>query len=201
MVNWLKRNRFFARCGAVLAIAAAVAGCDRNAAEMAQLKADNEHLRTELANLRRKMAGGGDAEPATGKPDLTLPINDLWTQRFEDNEFRARQRLSDKALRVTGLLDGVSGETVSLYGVGKARNVRMNVNLERSYAANIQNGLAALEKGVTITVQGKFIYDRMELSDATIVNQTTGAPLTTDQLQAFGQPAPPEAPAPTAGNP
>ena len=88
----------------------------------------------------------------------------------------------------------MSGESLTIYGVGKSRNVRMTVNLERSHAAKIQDGLAALEKGVTLTVQGKFGFDRMELLEATIVDNTSGTPMTTEQLQALGQIAPGDPP-------
>ena len=174
----------------MLVLTFAVGGCDRNAAELAALKADNDRLRAEIANLRQQAGGVKKAETVPGKPDMILGFNDLYQQRFDDNEFRARQRLSGKTLRVTGLMDGMSGESLTIYGVGKSRNVRMTVNLERSHAARIQDGLAALEKGVTLTVQGKFGFDRMELLEATIVENTSGNPMTTEQLQSLGQVAP-----------
>lgn len=189
--------KMVARGVVALSLASAVTGCDRNAAEHASLKADNERLRAEIANLRRKASGVKDPESAAGKPDQTLGVGELWTQRFEDNEFRARQRLSDKMLRITGILDGISGGNVLLDGVGKTRAVQISVNLEKGYAARIQDGLEALEKGVTITVQGKLLYDRMELNDATFVDKETGAVLNTEQLQALGTnglPAPPPLP-------
>ena len=161
-----------------------LAGCDRNAAELATLKAEKERLKTELAKLQQ---GAKEPGAAMGKPDLTLALNELWTQRFDDNGFRARQRLADKVMRVTGTLDEVASERISLHEPGQTQNVRMTVNLEKQYAARVQQGLGALEKGATLTVQGKFSYDRMELSDATILDKTSGAPMTTEQLQAFVQ--------------
>lgn len=188
--------KMITRAVVALSLASAVTGCDRNAAELVSLKADNERLRAEIANLRRKASGAKDPESAAGKPDQILSVSDLWTQRFEDHEFRARQRLSDKTLRITGILDGISGGNVLLYGVGKSRNVQVSVNLEKGYAARIEDGLDALEKGVTITVQGKLLYDRMELNDATIVDKATGAVLNTEQLQAYGQVGPNGLPVP-----
>ena len=186
-MNIPKVSQLVARGALLFSMAFALPGCNRNAAELASLKADNERLRTEIANLRRKVGGGSEGETTPGKADQVLGINDLWAQRFEDNGFRARQRLTDKTLRVTGVLDAISGESLSIYGVGNSRNAQMNVNLGKNYAARIQRGLAALEKGITITVQGKFMYDRMELNEAVIVDKATGVPLSEEQLEAFGQ--------------
>lgn len=194
MLNPTPRQRSFLGL-TTLALVFAAGGCDRKAGELAALKADNEHLRAELAHLREQAEGGKKTEAAPGKPDMILNFNDLYRQRFDDNEFRARQRLSGKTLRVTGIMDGMSGESLTLYGVGKSRNVRMTVNLERSHAAKIQDGLAALEKGVTLTVEGKFGFDRMELLEAAIVDSTSGTPMTTEQLQSLGQVAPADPPA------
>ena len=187
MVNCPTARQIVLRSALALLLASVLSGCDRNAVEMASLKADNDHLRAEIANMRRKASGAKDPEAVAGKPDQILGINELWTQRFEDNEFRARQRLTDKTLRVTGILDGISGGNLVLYGVGKSRNVQISVNLERGYANRIQDGLATLEKGVTITVQGKLMYERMELNEATVVDKTTGVVLMSEQIQAFGQ--------------
>ena len=84
------------------------------------------------------------------------------------------------------MLDDISSENLGIYGVEKSRNVRVTAHLEKGYAAQIREGLGSLEEGMTITVQGKFLYDRMELEDATIVDKATGAVLTGDQLKAFG---------------
>ena len=171
---------------AVLAAAFALSGCDQGAAEIAALKEENEHLRSELAQLRNKANGVKEAETPTGKADLTLGINELWTQRFEGNEFRAKQRLSDKTIRVTGLVDSISGNTVLLYGTGSAaRSVRMSVNLSSAYAAKIQDGLAELEKGLTVTMQGKLAYERMGLDESVFVDKATGKTLFDAEVRAL----------------
>ncbi len=191
------RIQFVFRCLAAMALLPVLAGCDRHAAELATLKSENERLKTELAKLRQGSDGAKEPGAAAGKPDLTLTLIELWTQRFEENEFRAQQRLAGKLMRVTGTLDEVASDRLSLHEPGQARNVRMTINLEKQYAARVQQGLGALEKGAMLTVQGKFSYDRMELSDATIVDKTSGAPMTTQQLQAFvqlGSGAPPPPP-------
>ena len=200
MVNVSVPFQIAFRVFVALSVGSIVTGCDRNAAELASLKADNERLRAELANLRRKGGGEKDSESAAGKPEQILDVNELWSQRFEEGGFRARQKLSDKALRVTGILDGVSQDSLSIYGVGVARN-SLTVSLDKNYAARIQTGLAALEKGVTITVQGKFLFDRYELKDAVVVDKVSGTPLTTKELQEFAPAAPPPAPgtSPSAG--
>jgi hypothetical protein len=181
---------------AAAALASFLQGCDRSAAELATLKVENERLRKEIVNLRQNANGAKEPGASAGKPDMILEINELWKQRFEDNEFRAKQRLSDKTLRVTGILDAISSDSMSIYGLGKSRNVRMGVALEKLYAAKVQDGIAALEKGVSVTVQGKFAYDRMELTDATIVDKASGNPMTAEQLQAFGQIGPDGTPPP-----
>ena len=194
MVNPSFRFQIAFRAFVALSAGALVTGCDRNAAELASLKTDNERLRAELANLRRKGGGEKDSESAAGKPEQILEVDELWSQRFEGG-FRARQRLSDKTLRVTGILDAISQDSLSIYGVGVSRNSQLTVTLEKNYAARIQTGLAALEKGATITVQGKFLFDRMELKEAMVVDKVSGVPLTTKDLQEFLPAGPVAAPA------
>ena len=181
---------------AVVALAFVLTGCNKHAAEIALLKEDNERLRVEIANLRRNGLGGTEPEVNSGKPDLILGMTELWKQRFEDNEFRAKQRLAGKTLRVTGVLDEISTESVSIYGVGKARNMRMVVIFDRGFATQAAEGMGALERGVTVTVQGKFAYDRMELNGAKIVDKTSGEPMTAGQLKQFGLVGPDGVPAP-----
>ena len=177
---------FSAACVAAVSLS----GCDQHAAEIAILKADNEHLRAELAQLRSK-ANGKDPEADNGKPDLTLSINDLWTQRFSDSVFRSKQRLSGKLIRVTGYLDNVSADSVALYGIGKSsRGVRMNVNLNGAYAAKIAEGLGELQKGTELTMQGKFAYERMVLDDSVFVNKETGKTLTDPEIRALAEAGP-----------
>ena len=164
-----------------------LSACDPHEAEIAALKADNEHLREELAQLRGKASRGKEAETDSGKPDLTLAITELWSQRFEDSEFRSKQRLSGKTIRVTGLVDNVKGGSVALYGVGKtSRSVKMSVNLSTAYAARIHVGLAELQKGITVTVQGKFAYERMGLDESVFVDTVTGKALSDAEIRVLG---------------
>ena len=184
----MKSSRSVIGCAAACAVAVSLCACDRNAAELAALKADNEHLRAELAQLRSKAHGAKEAETDPAKADLILTINELWSQRFEDSEFRSKQRLSGKIIRVTGFVDNVTSGSVALYGTGKAsRSVRMSVNLNSGYAAKIQEGLAELGKGITITVQGKFAYDRMGLDDSAFVDKATGKSLSDKEMRVLGQ--------------
>ena len=176
------------RCTAAAVLVFTLPGCDRSAAQIAVLKAENERLKAELAQLRPKPNGSKEGENQPGKADLILDISELWSQRFEDNEFRAKQRLSGKTIRVTGLVDGVNGQTISMFGVGKvSRSVRMSANLESTHAAKIQEGLASLEKGATVTVQGKFAFDRMGLDDSTFADKETGRTLTPAEILTLAQ--------------
>lgn len=190
-------SRFPRSCSAV-ALLFILGGCDRNASEVSTLRAENDRLRAELAQLRRKPGGAKESESQPGKPDMILGINELWTQRFEDNEFRAKQRLTDKIIRVTGLVDGVSGGTISLFGAGKSgRSVRMGVRLDPAYADRIQGGLASLEKGSSVTVQGKFAFERMGLEESTFVDKATGKTLSPEEMLALAQAGAVKSPSPS----
>ena len=90
-------------------------------------------------------------------------------------------------IRITGLVDSISGNTVLLYGAGNsARSVRIGVNLSSAYAAKIQEGLAELEKGLTVTMQGKFAYDRMSLDESVFVDKATGKTLFDPEIRLLG---------------
>ncbi len=187
----MKNSRSVIGCAAVCVVAISLCGCDLHEAEIAALKADNEHLREELAQLRGKSGGTKEAGADSGKPDLILAIGELWSQRFEDSEFRSKQRLSGKTMRVTGLVENVTGGSVALYGTGKtSRSVRMSVNLSSAYAAKIQEGLAELQKGITVTVQGKFAYERMGLDESVFVNKDTGKTLSDAEIRVLGMSGP-----------
>ena len=195
----MKSSRSVIGCAAVCVAAISLCGCDQNAAELAALKADNAHLREELAQLRGKASGGKETDPDSGKPDLTLTVGELWSQRFEDSEFRSKQRLSGKTMRVTGLVENVMGGSVALYGAGKtSRSVKMSVNLNSAYAAKIQVGLAELQKGITVTVQGKFAYERMGLDESVFVDKGTGKTLSDAEIRVLGMSGP-DTPLPVPG--
>ena len=200
MVFTMKFPRLVLRCSAAAILLFALPGCERRTPEEAALKAENEKLKAKLAQPRGTPGGAKEAGSHPGKADLVLDINELWNQRFGDNDFRAKQRLSGKTIRVTGLFDGVSRETVSLYGSAKiSLNVRLNAHLENTHASKLQDALASFEKGAAVTLQGKFAFDRMGLDDAIFVNKATGATLTPAEVlalanQGVGGPAPAEKP-------
>jgi hypothetical protein len=188
---------------------AALPGCRRTEAEYQKLAAENEYLRGEVERLnKRDFTEKGDpkaASPNGDGPDLTLTVVDLFSQRFDDNEFRAKQRLANKVIRLSGGVDAVSADGIGIAGVSKRfGNVRIGVNLTSGYAMRIRDGLAALERGTIVTVQGKFLYDRMTLSDALFVDASTGRALYSDDLLALAagtpiaRPATTPKPAPTA---
>ena len=183
----MKSFRSVTGCVAACIAAISLCACDPHEAEIAALKADNAHLREELAQLKGKSGGGKEPGTESGKPDLILAITELWSQRFEDSEFRSKQRLSGKMIRVTGLVDNVTGGSVALYGTGKtSRSVKMSVNLNSAYAAKIQVGLAELQKGITVTVQGKFTYERMGLDESVFVDKDTGKTLSDAEIRVLG---------------
>ncbi len=165
-----------------------LSGCRRSEAEYQKLLVENEHLKAQLASLSAAASGTGQGSSQPGEPDLKLEIDELWAQRFDDNDYRAKQRLLKKTLRVTGLVENVTDSSITIYGRNKQfGSVRMNVNLDAAHALRIRNGLATLEKGVTITAQGNFLYDRMWLDNAFLVDKDSGKPLTTDDLGMISQ--------------
>lgn len=176
---------------AAIALAWLVVGsaCRRTEAEYQKLVSENAYLRAEVERLSRRGLEEKAEEKeghTVGKPDLEATIVDLWGQRFDDNEFRARQRLSGKMIRLTGSVDGVSAESVTLAGESKRfGNVRITAYLSPGYAARIRDGLAALERGTVATVQGKLTYERMILIDAMFVEQVSGRTLYSDDLLAL----------------
>lgn len=171
------------------AVLSGATGCRRTEAEYQKLVQENAHLRSEIERLSRKTVEEKAEEKAglvLGEPDLASTIVDIWSQRFDDNEFRSRQRLSDKIIRVTGAVDGVAADSISLAGASKRfGNVRMGVHLASGYALRIRDGLSALERGSTVTVQGRFNYERMILSEAMFVEQVSGRALYSDDLLAL----------------
>ncbi len=203
-----------------VALSIALCGCRRTEAEYQKLVQENAYLRTEIERLNRRGVEEKAEEKggaAVGDPDLAVTIVDLWSQRFDDNEFRSRQRLSGKTIRLTGAVDSVAADKVGLAGESKRfGNIHVGVNLASGYAIRIRDGLAALERGAIVTVQGKFNYERMILTEATFVHQVGGRILYADDLLALSagvpvtgilRPAPaspapkPPAPSPPASPP
>ena len=118
--------------------------------------------------------------------DLDLTIAELWAQRFEDNQFRAKQRLDQKQIRVTGTLDSVSDRTVTLFGTGaRFGSISLLAQLDDAYIKQVMEGLAALQKGLEVTVQGRFLCDKMWLQDAAIIDRKTGKRLAAKELMAL----------------
>ena len=177
----------------ILALAGC-SGCRRTETEYQKLVAENQYLKSEVERLNRR---GADekAPPQAGDtggtaPDLDITLVDLWSQRFDDNNFRAKQRLSNKIIRLTGNVDAVAADAVALAGDSKTfGHVKIGISLTSGYAIRIKDGLAALERGTTVTVQGKFLYDRMNLTEALFVDQKTGRALYSDDLLALNGPS------------
>lgn len=193
-----------------IALLATACGCRRTEAEYQKLVEENTFLRAEIERLKRRGAEEKAEEKqgtVLGEPDLALTLLDLWSQRFDDNEFRARQRLSGKVIRLTGAVDAVSADSIQLAAESKRfGGVRMGVNISPGYALRIDKGLAALERGTIVTVQGRFNYERMILTEAMFVDQVGGRTLYSDDLLALsaGVPlsgavrVPPASPAPAS---
>jgi hypothetical protein len=169
---------------AVVAWFTLLSGCGRKENEYQKLLHENEQLKAEVEKGKQaspdSKAGKGDtATPA----DLDADINALWTQRFDDNEFRSRQRLADKTIRLTGTVDSVTESSISMIGDSKRfGSVRMTVNFNPSYASKSRAGLASLERGLEVTVQGKFVYERTSLIEATFVDRKSGKMLSSADI-------------------
>ena len=161
------------------------AACDRQTAEIQRLTDENTRLKTELERLRNPSETGSSAAPGA-TPDFDLTMAELWTQRFEDSDTRARKRLADKLVRVTGRIESVRDDKVSITGTSRsAGSVRMSARLNSAYANRVEVGLASLEKGAAVTVQGRLDFDRMALNDAQFVDRTTGKALLSEDLAAL----------------
>lgn len=157
-------------------------GCSRESAELRELRAENDRLKTALLDAQRTAAGLHDGSD-TPVAHLDLSIAELWSERFEDNQFRSRHRLDQKQIRVTGLVDKVSERGVSIFADGtRFGSVTLLAQLDEEYVRQAEEGLAALRKGTEITVQGRFIYDKMGLQEAAIVSRKTGWRLTAKDL-------------------
>jgi hypothetical protein len=195
--NFVRKTRLIPRAAAILALAA-LSGCGRSEAEYQKLLVENQQLKAELEKSSR-LGGGkgaGEAGARADAPDLDLAINELLAQRFDDTEFRARNRLADKIIRVTGSVESVLATSVILYGTSKRfGTARLTINLNGPYAGRVKAGLVSLEKGAAVTVQGRFVYDRMWLNDAVFVDKATGRTLFSDELSAL-VPPPDAAPLP-----
>jgi hypothetical protein len=189
------RHPFFPSIVAVVALGFAVGGCGRTDAEYQQLLAENARLRAELAKALNPGADKDKIDPQSAAADLILTMDELWPQRFEDLPFRAEQRLSKKILRLTGMIENVSEGSLTIRGNGTG--MRMQVNLAEAYAKKVQAGLTNLEPGTPATVQGRFIFDRMWLNDAVIVEKATGRTLSSEEVESLGIRSDPKA---TAGD-
>jgi len=110
-------------------------------------------------------------------------MSELWEKRFDDSDFRAKNLLADKTMRISGKVESVTDDAVSIYSASKRfGTIRMGIKLMPGYAVRVRTGLALLEKGATVTVQGKFVYDSMGIDDAVFVNPESGKTLYSDNL-------------------
>jgi hypothetical protein len=158
-----------------------MAGCDRE--KIQTLEAENAELRAELAITQKKLTEGANTSVAENVT-LDLTLKDLWSQRFEDTtEFRARQRLSQKEIRVTGLVESVDERSVKLFDTGARYGaVSLVAQVDDNFLSQNAEGLAALKKGTLVTVQGRFAFDKMRLEGAVFVDRKTGKLLSSKDL-------------------
>lgn len=160
------------------------AGCNRESAQLSALREENERLKRALEQARSSapplQAVDGGLAP---KADLDLSIAELWSQRFEDTPFRAKQRLDQKLIRVTALVESVSDRNVTLSGTGtRFGSVNLLIQLDDAYIKQILDGLASLQKGAQVTVQGRFLFEKMWLDSAVFVDRKTGKLLLSKDL-------------------
>jgi hypothetical protein len=172
-----------------------ISACERNAAELGQLRAENQALKIEIENLKREVDGGKSPEEST-TPVLDLTIDELWTQRFEDSRFRAKQRLDGKTIRLTATVERVDEQSISLTGrTARVGSINVLAKLNPAYARRIHEQLANVERGQEVTMQGSFQFDKMWLEDATFVERSSGKekvpnPISPTATPADGGPAP-----------
>jgi hypothetical protein len=171
---------------AILSLATLLSACGHSEKEYQKLVEENARLKVQLEKFAVP-AGKDPAKPSDG-PDLNLTMAELWDKRFEDiNDFRATKLLSNKTMRISGQVESVTDDSVSIYGSSKRfGTIRMTIKLMPGYAGRVRNGLALLEKGATVSVQGKFVYERMGIEDAVFVDPKTGRTLYTENLAIAG---------------
>ena len=174
--------------------------CDQNSAQLRSLQEENARLRKALEEARGVVST--DHSPVRGKADLDLTLKELWSQRFEEIQFRAKQRLDQKQVRVTGQVDSVSERSVTLFTTGTSFGlVTLAAQFDESYVNQVREGLASLQKGTPLTVQGRFLFDKMSIDGAVFVDRSTGRQLDSHDLtrlepdspqpaQVFAPPAP-----------
>jgi hypothetical protein len=167
---------------AIVFVATLLSACGRSEKEYQKLVEENARLKAQIERLTG--SGGKDPAMPSDTPELKLSMAELWQKRFEEDlDYRARKLLADKTIRMSGQVESVTDDSVSIYGSSKRfGTIRMTVQLVPGYAVRIRNGLALLEKGATVTVQGKFEYERMGIDDAVFVNPETGKALYSDNL-------------------
>ena len=175
--------------GLLAVMVSGLIACERVPADYEQLRAENERLKREVERLTHPFE-----RLDRGSPDLTevveLSLKELWSQRFEETKLRAKMNLDQKILRVTGNVETVRDRSLALYGnTTRFGRMKMEVQLEDGYAGQVQDGLAALHRGIPVTVQGKFVYESMWLTEATFVESASGKPLSSSDLAALAESA------------
>jgi hypothetical protein len=162
-------------------VATLLSGCGHSEKEYQKLVEENARLKAQVERLM----GSSSKESRTpaDTPDLILSMSELWEKRFDDSDFRAKNLLADKTMRISGKVESVTDDAVSIYSASKRfGTIRMGIKLMPGYAVRVRTGLALLEKGATVTVQGKFVYDSMGIDDAVFVNPESGKTLYSDNL-------------------
>jgi hypothetical protein len=142
------------------------------------LEAENELLKVDIESLRKKL---GEANNPTAAKDanLDLSLRELGTQRFDDNKFRAKQRLDRKEIRVTGKLDVIRDRSILLFDNTAGLNpLTVQVQLDDDFLKQSAETMGALQPGMELTAQGRFLFDKMWLENAALVDRKTGKPLT-----------------------
>jgi acylphosphatase len=184
----------------------AASGCNRESAQLSALREDNERLKKALEEARSGTPASQETDSGSpAQADLDLSIAELWSQRFQEIQYRAKQRLDKKLIRVTGFVENVSDRSVTIFGTGtRFGSVSLVAQLEESYIRQIETGLVSLKKGATVTVQGRFLFDKMWLENAVFVDRGTGKRLVSEDLATAADSesqAPPKTPAEdTTGN-
>ena len=156
--------------------------CGRSETEYQALLAENARLQMELdkTKAREVESSGHRRSSAADAPDLNLAILELWNMRFNDSSYRAKRVLADKTIRVTGNVGDISEDSISL--LERDKGFQVTVYFNKTYATQIKEGLASLEPGVAVTVQGKFIFERTQLDEAVFVERKSGRTLSSEEI-------------------
>ena len=136
---------------------------------------------SDFATARRLTADGSVIE---------LEMVELFRMALDSNSLKAKQQVDGKIFRVPGKISSVSAEgDIFIWGYKSdaGNDVTMHVELKKNHYD--KSVLSTLEKGMPVTVQGRFRYSTIIvtgwLEDAVFVDSKSGRALSASDIRAL----------------